>query len=87
LLLPAARSMVCRHRACSRSWRSISHRTSHTQPPINATRTIKPRIAILTFSLQYLALFALIAASVRLIKLARDFIFPPKHRNGLMRRA
>jgi hypothetical protein len=40
--------------------------------------------AMLVFTGQYLALFALAAATPPLIRLALDFLAPPRHRGGWM---
>lgn len=41
-------------------------------------------LAMLVFTLQYLALFAVAVATPPLIRLAQDFLAPPRHRSGLI---
>jgi len=41
---------------------------------------------IAVYALQYLALLAVATHAVRLARIARDFISPPRHRGGLLRR-
>ena len=41
---------------------------------------------IAVYAVQYLVLFAVAANSVSLARIARDFIGPPRHRGGLLRR-
>jgi hypothetical protein len=41
---------------------------------------------IAVYAVQYLALFAVTANVAPLVRVARDFIGPPRHRGGLLRR-
>jgi hypothetical protein len=42
-------------------------------------------LAMAVFTIQYLALFAVATAAPPLIRIALDFLSPPRHRRGLMR--